>query len=243
VLQRFFEGRNIDFRHNDIEIYPTEFTLCGGHGLAGIEVNAKAESSLTGLYVAGDSANVARGHLTGAFTFGELAAEQSTELAQKRTFDECIHEACENTVNKVMGKINKWQNESGEVTIEEFEFKVRRIINNFVLPPKNEYKLERAIVEMTKCQQKLFEDVKVETVHDLIKCFEVENIITCAKLSATSSKERKESRWGFYHYRPDYPNKDETFANKMVVVRKGSTENDIVVYTRPVEKISGEELQ
>lgn len=240
VLQRFFEGRNIDFRHSDIEIYATEFSLCGGHGLAGIEVNAKAESSLPGLFVAGDSANVARGHLTGAFTFGELAAEQATELAQKRQLDHSVDLICENTVNRVSEKVSRWQNEAGAaVSIEEFEFKVRRIINNFVIPPKNEYKLDRALEEMTKYQQKLFQDVKVETVHDLVKCFEVENIMTCAKLSATASKERKESRWGFYHYRPDYPNKDEKFANKIVVVRKGSSEGDIDVYTRPVEKILG----
>ena len=238
VLQRFFKERDIDFRHSDIETYPTEYSLCGGHGISGIEVNEKAQSSLPGLYAAGDSANVARGHLTGAFTFGEIAAEQATEAALKRSFTNNTGMARENTVKQVMDKIKTWQDQAGSVTIEEFEFKVRRIINNYVVPPKNEYKLDRALQEMAKYQQRLAEDVKVETIHDLVKCFEVQNIMTCATLSAAAAKERKESRWGFYHYRSDYPNKDEKYADKHVVVKKGSTESNVIVYTRPVEKIS-----
>ena len=42
VQQRFFEGRGINFRTGDIELWPTEYYLCGGHGMTGIFVDEKA---------------------------------------------------------------------------------------------------------------------------------------------------------------------------------------------------------
>lgn len=78
VQQRFFEGRGINFRTGDIELWPTEFYLCGGHGLTGIFVDERAATTLPGLYAAGDVSLVARGHLSGAFVFGEIAAEEAT---------------------------------------------------------------------------------------------------------------------------------------------------------------------
>ena len=49
VNERFFAGRHIDFRKQDIELWPTEYYLCGGHGLAGIRVNEHAETAVPGL--------------------------------------------------------------------------------------------------------------------------------------------------------------------------------------------------
>ncbi|MDP3038599.1 MAG: FAD-binding protein, partial [Deltaproteobacteria bacterium] len=83
VQQRFFEGRGVNFRTGDIELWPTEFYLCGGHGMTGIFVNEKAATTLPGLYAAGDVSLVARGHLSGAFVYGEIAAEEATEHARK----------------------------------------------------------------------------------------------------------------------------------------------------------------
>ncbi|MHB8916780.1 MAG: FAD-binding protein [Desulfocucumaceae bacterium] len=238
VLQRFFNGRGIDFRDSDIELYPTEYTLCGGHGITGIEVNEKAESSLPGLYAAGDASNVARGHLSGAFTFGELAAEQATELAAKDLplISHGGEKIAEAAAGSLLAKIKAWQENGGPVSVEEFEYKVRRLINNFVLPPKNEYKLCRAVEEMDLHRRRLHQDVGIKTVHDLVKGFEVENIITCATLSAKASLERKESRWGLYHYRSDYPATDSRY-NQHVVVKKGENEDDVVVFLRPVQKV------
>jgi succinate dehydrogenase/fumarate reductase flavoprotein subunit len=45
-------------------------------------------------------------------------------------------------------------------------------------------------------QRELDEDVATGNVHDLVKSFEVENIVKCATFSAAASLERRESRWG-----------------------------------------------
>ena len=54
VQERFFKGRGVDFRTGEIELWPTDCYLCGGHGLTGIRINEKGESSVPGLYAAGN---------------------------------------------------------------------------------------------------------------------------------------------------------------------------------------------
>jgi len=117
----------------------------------------------------------------------------------------------------------------GAVTIEEFEYKVRRIINDYIRPPKNDYKLERALWWMKKFRQELGEIVRVSDMHDLFKTYEVENIIECATLSAIASRERKESRWLPWHYRSDYPKPGVDQWLKHIVLTKVRENGDVNV--------------
>ncbi len=218
ACERFYEGRGIDFRSGEIELWPTEVFLCGGHGLTGVRVNERAEASVQGLYAAGDTSLVARGHLSGAFVFGEVAAENATEYAASvphRQLDPQAAAAFFDKRSRRMGQKN------GTVTIEEFEYKVRRLINDYIRPPKNEYKLNRALWWMDRFRRELSEMVRVEDAHDLFKTYEVENIIECAVLSATASKERRESRWLPWHYRSDFPTRDDSQWLKHIVLTQG----------------------
>jgi succinate dehydrogenase/fumarate reductase flavoprotein subunit len=234
VQQRFFEGRGINFRSGDIELWPTEYYLCGGHGMTGIFVDEQASSTLPGLFAAGDVSLVARGHLSGAFTFGEVAAEEASERAKKIAKAAYNPGALEDLKTDLSRRMEQ---KDGEVAVEEFEYKVRRLISDYVTPPKNEYKLKMALWWMDRFQKEIREKVRVRNVHDLFKVLEVEDIILCAKLSATASLERKESRWGFWHYRADYPKKDDGQWLKHIMLQKGSDPSEILVSHRPVAKM------
>ena len=234
VQQRFFEGRGINFRSGDIELWPTEFYLCGGHGMTGIFVDEKAASTLPGLYAAGDVSLVARGHLSGAFVFGEIAAEEASKRARKVSraeYNPRLLEELKKDLGQRLGQVN------GEVSIEEFEYKVRRLINDYVTPPKNAYKLNMALWWMDRFQKEIGEKVRIKNIHDLFKVLEVENIMLCARLSATASLERKESRWGFWHYRPDYPQKDDAQWLKHIMLKRGGDPGEIAVSYRPLAKM------
>ena len=220
--QRFYEGRGIDFRTGEIELWPTEVFLCGGHGLTGVRVNENAETSVKGLYAAGDTSLVARGHLSGAFVFGEIAAESATEFAAG--IGQSRSGSATGARPSPKSAAADWRRRDGAVTIEEFEYKVRRIINDYIRPPKNEYKLERALWWMNRFRQELGEIVRVSDMHDLFKTYEVENIIECATLSAIASKERKESRWLPWHYRSDYPKPGGDQWLKHIVLTKAAAE-------------------
>ena len=81
--------------------------------------------------------------------------------------------------------------------------------------------------------------VRVANVHDLFKCFEVENIIQSATMCAIASKERKESRWSPWHYRTDYPEKNDAEWKKHIVLTCGSVPEDVKVSYKPIIKMEG----
>ena len=234
VQERFFQGRDVNFRSGEIELWPTECYLCGGHGLTGVRVNEKSETSVPGLYAAGDTSLVARGHLSGAFVYGEIAAESATEYSANLPPVELDTDQVDDFIER---KNAKFEQRGNPIPVEEFEYKVRRIINDYIVPPKNEYKLDRALWWMDRFRKELKEMVYVRDVHDLFKVYEVENIIQCATMSALASKERTESRWGPWHFRTDYPEKNDTQWLKHIVLSMGEVPEDVKLSHKEIIKM------
>jgi succinate dehydrogenase/fumarate reductase flavoprotein subunit len=230
VQERFFKGRKIDFRNHDIELWPTEVQLCGGHGLSGLVVNERAETNIPGLYASGDVSCVAKGYLTGAFVFGEIAAEQAVTFAASEGKPRVDLIQIEN-VKKKIEKRNARDNK--KIDVRDIEFKVRRLINDYLVSPKNAYKLNRWLEWAKVFQKELDEEVATDNVHDLVKTFEVENIVKCATFSAISSLERKESRWGNAHQRTDFPDQDDQSWLCHVDLYKGK-DQEIKASKRPL---------
>ena len=238
VQERFFKGRGVDFRSGEIELWPTECFLCGGHGQTGVRVNENAETSVPGLYAAGDTSLVARGHLSGAFIIGEIAAESATEFADSvgKTDIET-----DQVLAFIRGKEERLDQSGNQIPIEEFEYKVRRLINDYVVPPKNDYKLNRALWWMDRFRKELRDMVRVGDIHDLFKVYEVENIIQCATMSAMASKERTESRWGMWHFREDYRERNDEDWMKHIVLTQGEAPEDVRISHREIIKLESED--
>ena len=236
VTERFFKGRKIDFRKQDIELWPTECQLCGGHGMAGIVVNERAETDLPGLYAAGDTANVCKGHLTGAFVFGELAAESATaycETVSSPAEDQAPIDRFESK------KARRFNIADRNITVRDIEYKTRRLINDYVISPKNAYKLERWLEWSRVLKSEIEEQVRVESGHQLSKLYEIDNIVMCAELSARASLERKESRWGQAHRRTDFPETDDTNWKCHLDIRKNPETGIISCEKRAVAGMAG----
>jgi len=234
VQERFFKGRDVDFRSGEIELWPTECFLCGGHGMTGVRVNEKAETNVPGLYAAGDTSLVARGHLSGAFVFGEISAENATDYSAKADEPKLERDQVASFLKKKDSRLDQSGN---PVPIEEFEYKVRRMINDYIVPPKNEYKLNNALWWMDRFRKELVELVRIRDVHDLFKAYEVENIIQCATMSALASRERKESRWGMWHFRHDYPDVNDREWMKHIVLSQGEAPEDVKVSHKEIIKM------
>ena len=80
---RFHQGRDTDYRNDMIEMHISEIGLCSGHSASGVWVNEHAETTVPGLYAAGDLACVPHNYMLGAFVYGRLAGESAA--------DYCIH--------------------------------------------------------------------------------------------------------------------------------------------------------
>jgi succinate dehydrogenase/fumarate reductase flavoprotein subunit len=91
---------------------------------------------------------------------------------------------------------------------------------------------------MERFRRELDEVVFVRDQHDLFKTFEVENIIQCAALSATASLERTESRWLPWHYRSDFPEKDDANWLKHIVVTQGAQPGEIDIQHKDIIKMA-----
>lgn len=219
IQKRFWENRGINFRDGLIELGITEYQLCGGHGLTGIVVNEKTETTLEGLYAAGDVACVPLQHLTGAFVFGEIAAENAVVYASKTQIKEIDKAIIESEKKKLFSIMNDEKSE-GKISVKEFEYKVRRTISDYVVPPKNERKLLQALWWIPRFRKEM-KDIRVTDYHELSRFKEIQFILDCAELSAHASLERKESRWGWFHYRTDYPQQDDDNWLKHVVLEYG----------------------
>lgn len=206
--------------------------------MTGVRVNEFAETAVSGLYAAGDTSLVARGHLSGAFVYGEIAAESASRYASKSA---PVEVDADQVAAFIEDRDRRFERSGNKISIEEFEYKVRRIINDYIVPPKNEYKLDRALWWMDRFRKEIRELVFVRDVHDLFKTYEVENIIQCATMSALASRERRESRWGPWHQRTDFPEKDDSNWMKHIALTQGEAPEDVRISYRDIVRMGGRE--
>ncbi|MHA1200208.1 MAG: fumarate reductase/succinate dehydrogenase flavoprotein subunit [Candidatus Heimdallarchaeaceae archaeon] len=232
IQKKFWDNRGVDFREGLIELGETEYQLCGGHGLTGLVVNEKAETTLKGLYAAGDVACVPLQHLTGAFVFGEVSAEEAVKFvsnSDQRKIDKDVVKAEE---QRLLYTIDKGK--TGTISVQDFEYKVRRTISDYAVPPKNETKLNRFLWWLPRFKEEM-KNIKISDYHELSRFEEIKFILDCAELSVNASLARKESRWGWFHYRTDYPKKDDENWLKHVILEKGMKSGEVQTSLEPIK--------
>lgn len=198
----FHEGRGHDYRTHDVEMHISEIGLCGGHSSSGVWVDENAETTVPGLYAAGDLACVPHNYMIGAFVFGDLAGNHA---AQHHVTPEQLPEEQILAAHELI--YAPLRNPDGPPQ-PQVEYKLRRFVNDYVAPPKTAHKLEIAIESFTRMEDDLAA-MGARTPHELMRCAEVSFIRDCAELAARASLTREESRWGLYHQRADLPQRDD----------------------------------
>ena len=69
----------MDYGSNLIEMSISEIGLCSGHSASGVWINERGETTVPGLYAAGDMASVPHGYMLGAFTYGKICGRNAVE--------------------------------------------------------------------------------------------------------------------------------------------------------------------
>ena len=213
----FHEGRGTDYRHDLVEMHISEIGLCGGHSASGVWVDENARTTVPGLYAAGDLCNVAHNYMLGAMVFGQIAGEDAVDFIADKDFAEFDEAQVETERQRVFAPLAR---EEG-LSPSQVEYKLRRMVNDYLQPPKVTRKMEIGLQRFAEIREDL-KRLKARNPHELMRAMEVYAILDCAELAAAASLYRTESRWGLYHYRTDYAERNEKDWFAFVEVRKGA---------------------
>ncbi|MBD1864630.1 fumarate reductase/succinate dehydrogenase flavoprotein subunit [Trichocoleus desertorum] len=226
---RFHEGRGENYRTHGVEMNISEIGLCSGHSASGVRVNEKAETTVPGLYAAGDMASVPHNYMIGAFVFGRLAGTHAVEYGQDLEHVEPDQEFLEAEKQRIYAPLSR----PDGIPHTQVEFKLRRLVNDYLQPPKVDHKMEIGLRHFVRYHEAL-DQMGARDPHELMRCMEVHFIRDCAEMAARASLYRRESRWGLYHYRVDCPekNNEEWFCH--VIVQQDET-GEMNLFKRPVE--------
>jgi succinate dehydrogenase/fumarate reductase flavoprotein subunit len=191
-------------------------------------VNERGETTVPGLYAAGDMAAIPHNYLLGALTYGKICAENA--LAYCAQVAESQLDAAE--VAQESARILAPLSRPHGIPHHQFEYKVRRLVNDYLQPPKSEFRMQRGLDAFMRASEE-WQEVGAGDPHDLMRVHEGSFIRDCAELAARASLFRTESRWGLYHYRLDFPELDDARWFVHVNVRRGA-DGAMEVLTRPV---------
>ena len=124
-------------------------------------------------------------------------------------------------------------NQPNGIPHTQVEYKLRRLVNDYLQPPKSNYKMEIGLNNFVRYHHTLAQ-MGASDPHELMRCMEVHFIRDCAEMAARASIYRRESRWGLYHYHLDFPEKNnqEWFCH---VNLKKNDAGEMVLFKRSVE--------
>jgi Succinate dehydrogenase/fumarate reductase, flavoprotein subunit len=226
---RFHQGRHTDYRHDLVEMHISEIGLCGGHSASGVWVDENARTTVPRLYAAGDLCNVAHNYMLGAMVFGAIAGEDAAGLWGDGPLPDYDPAQVQAERERVFAPLRR---QSG-LAPSQVEYKLRRMVNDYLQPPKITRKMEIGLARFAEIRADL-DRIKAGNPHELMRAMEVHAILDCAELAAHASLYRLESRWGLYHYRPEYPDRDDRDWFCFVEIRKGA-DGRPDLFKRPVD--------
>jgi succinate dehydrogenase/fumarate reductase flavoprotein subunit len=224
---RFHIGRGNSYGADLVEMHISEIGLCSGHSASGVWVDERGATTLPGLYAAGDMACVPHNYLLGAMTYGKICAENALAFIATNEAAPVDGDAVEAERQRVLAPLGR----PAGIPPNQYEYKVRRLVNDYLQPPKTANRMERGLAAFLRAADEL-EEVGAQNPHELMRVQECGFIRDCAEMAARASLHRRESRWGLYHHRLDFPRMDDARWFVHVNLRKDGGEMSVV--ERPV---------
>lgn len=216
TLPDFIEQKGIDLGKDLLEIMPSEGMQGGPSEVcsSGVMIDEKTSSSVSGLFAAGDCSDQMRCvHIctTGGYLSGKTAAEYaiSLNISPKISLSQ-IKELNERTFSPLKS--------SGVVSQRKFEDTLRKMLWQNAGPARNERSLTVALEKLYELE-KYFKEIKANNYHELMRVLETYQILQVAKMMCTASLARKETRFGVYHYRTDFPETKKEYEGQIVLFK------------------------
>ncbi len=218
TLPDFIEQKRIDLGKDLLEIMPSEGMQAGPSEVcgSGIMIDEKTGATLPGLFAAGDCTDQMRCvHIctTGGYLSGKMAAEYILGAAGQSEIDASQAKAWKERIYAPLRA-------SGRVSYRRFEDTIRRMLWQNAGPARNERSL-RAALEKLEELAAYSTEIGAKNYHELMRVHESRQIMEVAKMMCRASLARKESRFGVYHHRTDYPDISPEYEGQIVLWKAG----------------------
>ena len=198
----------------NVEIEGTEPYIVGGHTASGYWVDTDRQTTIHGLYAAGDVAGgCPQKHVTGAMVEGEIAAlhmVKELDAGQELPGNEAEEETA---LEEKIEEYNHFLTASNDMfTVEALEEAMQKVMDNYAGGISTHYQFNEKQLALAKDKIKqlieLSEDVAAEDMHELMFVYELRERLTVCLAVIAHLEARKETRWHSFAENLDYPKKD-----------------------------------
>ena len=242
TLKWIESGKNPN--EQDVEIQGTEPYIVGGHTASGFWVNTQRETTVSGLYAAGDVAGgFPQKYVTGALAEGEIAAfdiisKISAENEKCGKLDENVENFLKEQKNKIINQYEKIRNRNPKrFSTEDMEEGMQKIMDEYAGGISTNYQFNEKQLNLAKQKInqliELSEELSAKNMHELMFVYELKERLTVCKSLIEHLRFRKETRWHSFNENLDYPETDEKYFK---YVNSRLINGELKVFTREIVK-------
>lgn len=222
----------------NVEIEGTEPYIVGGHTASGYWVDNNRETTIQGLYAAGDVAGgCPQKYVTGALAEGEIAAQAIAERLEGSGKGFVVNEVADSELSEnAFAKKSEYErflnNKQGLVDIEQTEEAMQKIMDQYAGGISTDYQYNEARLELAdekiKFLEQSIDNLAAQDADDLLRIYEIRERLTVCRSVIAHLKARKETRWHSFAENMDYPAKSDDWL-KYVNSRKENGEIKIII--------------
>ncbi len=199
----------------NVEIEGTEPYIVGGHTASGYWVDTHRETTIHGLFAAGDVAGgCPQKYVTGALVEGEIAALRMVEQLDAETDKNEIDEKDQQLLDTKIAEYEAFlQNDSAIFTVEQLEEAMQKVMDAYAGGIGSHYQFNGKQMDMAEEKirqlQVLAENLHAEDMHELMFVYELKERLTVCLSVIAHLQARKETRWHSFAENLDYLDKSD----------------------------------
>ena len=222
----------------NVEIEGTEPYIVGGHTASGYWVDNNRETTIHGLFAAGDVAGgCPQKYVTGALAEGEIAAQAIAERLEGSGKGFVVNEVADSELSEnAFAKKSEYErflnNKQGLVDIEQTEEAMQKIMDQYAGGISTDYQYNEARLELAdekiKFLEQSIDNLAAQDADDLLRIYEIRERLTVCRSVIAHLKARKETRWHSFAENMDYPAKSDDWL-KYVNSRKENGKIKIII--------------
>ncbi|MFA9379291.1 MAG: adenylyl-sulfate reductase subunit alpha [Lachnotalea sp.] len=198
----------------NVEIEGTEPYIVGGHTASGYWVDKNRETTIKGLYAAGDVAGgCPQKYVTGALVEGEIAANSAVKELESANIwyvfsaleEELMIQSKKEEIESILNY------EMTDFTVEQLEEAMQKVMDTYAGGIGSNYQFNETQLDIAKekIEQiiELSSRLHAQDMQELMHVYELKERLTVCKSVIAHLKARKETRWHSFAENLDYPNK------------------------------------